>query len=90
MSAAVVWMSEARCRDEPAEVFFPTDGSGVEVARRICAACPVRERCLDYAITHRIEHGIWGGASERARRRMARDRSRRAGSEAVACEPGEP
>jgi WhiB family redox-sensing transcriptional regulator len=47
---------------------------GVEIARRICADCPVKEPCLEYALHNRIEHGVWGGASERERRRIARRR----------------
>jgi WhiB family redox-sensing transcriptional regulator len=68
------WMIKAKCREMPPEVFFPSDGVGVEVARRICADCPVREPCLEYALYNRIEHGVWGGASERERRRIARRR----------------
>ena len=67
-----VWMVEARCRDLAPAVFFPSDGPGVERARRICLDCPVRSRCLDYALGHHIQHGVWGGTSERQRRRMAR------------------
>jgi len=68
------WMLDARCRDlDPAE-FFPSDGVGVERARRICAECPVRAECLEYALTYRIDHGVWGGASERERRRILRAR----------------
>jgi WhiB family redox-sensing transcriptional regulator len=68
------WMAKGKCRDLPPEMFFPSDGVGVEVARRICADCPVREPCLEYALYHRIDHGVWGGASERERRRIARRR----------------
>jgi WhiB family redox-sensing transcriptional regulator len=68
------WMADGKCRDLPPEVFFPSDGVGVEVARRICADCPVQEQCLEYALYHRIDHGVWGGASERERRRIARRR----------------
>jgi WhiB family redox-sensing transcriptional regulator len=39
---------------------FPTDGAGVEIARWFCADCPVRARCLEYALTGRIEYGVWG------------------------------
>ena len=68
------WMFEARCRGiDPAE-FFPSDGTGVETAQRVCAACPVRSECLEYALVNRIEHGVWGGASERERRRILRRR----------------
>jgi WhiB family redox-sensing transcriptional regulator len=49
-------------------VFFPSDGVGVEVARQICATCPTKEPCLEYALANRIEHGVWGGCSERERR----------------------
>ena len=68
------WMFHARCRGiNPAE-FFPSDGTGVETAQRVCAACPVRSECLEYALLNRIEHGVWGGASERERRRILRRR----------------
>jgi WhiB family redox-sensing transcriptional regulator len=47
---------------------------GVDVARRICAECPVQAPCLEYALVERIDHGVWGGASERERRRILRQR----------------
>jgi WhiB family redox-sensing transcriptional regulator len=68
------WMKTGKCRELPPETFFPSDGVGVEIARRICADCPVKEPCLEYALFNRIEHGVWGGASERERRRIARRR----------------
>ena len=68
------WMAEGKCRELAPETFFPSDGVGVEVARRICADCPVKSPCLEYALYNRIEHGVWGGASERERRRIARQR----------------
>jgi WhiB family redox-sensing transcriptional regulator len=68
------WMAQGKCRDQAPETFFPSDGVGVEIAKRICADCPVREPCLEYALFHHIEHGVWGGASERARRRLSRQR----------------
>lgn len=68
------WMVQGRCRDLPPEVFFPSDGVGVEVARHYCAECPVKGPCLEYALENHIEHGVWGGASERERRRIARSR----------------
>jgi WhiB family redox-sensing transcriptional regulator len=67
-------MREGRCRAWPASTFFPSDGVGVEIARQICADCPVREPCLEYALQNHIDHGVWGGASERERRRIARRR----------------
>jgi WhiB family redox-sensing transcriptional regulator len=68
------WMSEGRCRDYSPNTFFPSDGVGVAIARRICANCPVKEPCLTYALDNRIEHGVWGGTSERARALIARQR----------------
>jgi len=68
------WMAGGNCRDEAPAVFFPSDGVGVEVARRICATCPVKDPCLEYALRNGIDHGVWGGASERERRRIARRR----------------
>ena len=68
------WMAQGNCRDEPPGTFFPSDGVGVEIARRICATCPVKGPCLEYALRNRIDHGVWGGCSERERRRIARQR----------------
>ncbi|HZJ25505.1 MAG TPA: WhiB family transcriptional regulator [Acidimicrobiia bacterium] len=69
-----LWMLDARCRKLPPGTFFPSDGLGVEHAQRECAQCPVRMECLEYALEHRIDHGVWGGASERERRRILRRR----------------
>jgi WhiB family redox-sensing transcriptional regulator len=68
------WMLEARCRGASPAEFFPSDGLGVESAQHVCQGCPVRTECLEYALLHRIEHGVWGGASERERRRILRRR----------------
>ena len=70
------WMVHARCRGSDPQVFFPSAGDRVEAAQRICAECPVRIECLEYALKYHIEHGVWGGASERERRRMLRRRGR--------------
>ena len=68
------WMEDGKCRKHLPETFFPSDGVGVEVARRICAECPVKEPCLEYALDQRIDHGVWGGTSERQRRRILKKR----------------
>lgn len=68
------WMMRGNCQEHPPSVFFPSDGVGVEVARQICATCPVKSPCLEYALRNRIDHGVWGGASERERRRILRQR----------------
>ncbi|SRR5690606_24839892 len=84
------WMARGNCADKPPSLFFPSDGVGVEVARRVCADCPVRTECLEYALANRIDHGVWGGTSERERRRIlkaraaeAREREREARGDAV-------
>ncbi len=68
------WMALGNCRDRHPSVFFPSDGVGVEIARRICADCPMKEPCLEYALANRIDHGVWGGCSERERRRILKRR----------------
>lgn len=70
------WMSKGNCRFEPPERFFPSDGVGVEIAKQICATCPVQTPCLEYALEQRIDHGVWGGTSERQRRRILKARRR--------------
>jgi WhiB family redox-sensing transcriptional regulator len=68
------WMANGNCRVEPPSTFFPSDGTGVIIAQRICESCPVKAPCLEYALVNRIEHGVWGGASERQRRRLLKKR----------------
>lgn len=69
------WMLLAECVDFPPGTFFPADGAGVEVAKKICAACVVKEDCLEYAISNKENHGVWGGTSERERRRILKRRA---------------
>ncbi len=66
------WMADGLCREYSPETFFPRDGMGVIVAQRICAECPVKAPCLEYALSNRVDHGVWGGTSERERRRILR------------------
>jgi WhiB family redox-sensing transcriptional regulator len=68
------WMLNGKCRGVNPADFFPSDGLGVEAAQHVCHGCPVRVECLEYALENRIEHGVWGGASERERRRILRRR----------------
>jgi WhiB family redox-sensing transcriptional regulator len=72
--SVTAWMAMGNCRNYPPTVFFPSDGVGVDRARKICADCPVSATCLEYALTERIEHGVWGGCSERERRRILKRR----------------
>jgi WhiB family redox-sensing transcriptional regulator len=62
------WRYRATCRGADLSVFFPGRGESAEPARQVCAGCPVRQPCLEYALSHGITHGIWGGLTERDRR----------------------
>ncbi len=66
------WMVDARCLDADPEAFFPEKGGSTREAKRICADCPVVEPCLEYALANDERFGIWGGLSERERRRVRR------------------
>lgn len=68
------WMEQAACRGKPIAVFFPSSGEDLGEARRVCAVCPVARQCLDYAVEHNEGFGVWGGESERSRRRIRRRR----------------
>lgn len=72
--ARPAWMARAACRGMAArdDVFFPPRGEATGPAKAICRGCPVRFDCLDYAMINGERHGIWGGLSERERRRLRR------------------
>lgn len=72
------WMRRGACRSYPPDTFFPSDGVGVERAKAICSGCPVADSCLNYALENRIDHGVWGGVSERGRQRLLRQKRRAA------------
>lgn len=73
------WRESAACRAFDPELFFPIGKAGraiaqVQRAKAICAGCPVRERCLAFALDTHQEYGIWGGYDEDERRRLHRQR----------------
>jgi len=68
------WMGKGKCRDMDPAMFFPSDGIGVQIAQKTCSECPVKIPCLEYALDNRVDHGVWGGTSERERRRILRRR----------------
>ncbi|WP_082008132.1 WhiB family transcriptional regulator [Microbacterium mangrovi] len=64
------WQSDALCAQTDPEAFFPEKGGSTRDAKRICASCDVRDQCLEYALQNDERFGIWGGLSERERRRL--------------------
>ncbi len=70
----LLWQDYANCRGADADLFFPERGASTRRAKSICKACDVRTDCLEYAIVNGEKFGIWGGMSERERRRVRRER----------------
>jgi WhiB family transcriptional regulator, redox-sensing transcriptional regulator len=68
------WQDYANCRGADADLFFPERGASTRKAKAICGACDVRDECLDFALEYGEKFGIWGGMSERERRRVRRER----------------
>ncbi|WP_390893464.1 WhiB family transcriptional regulator [Mycobacterium deserti] len=67
-----LWQEKALCAQTDPEAFFPEKGGSTREAKRICLGCDVRDACLEYALAHDERFGIWGGLSERERRRLKR------------------
>lgn len=64
------WQERALCAQTDPEAFFPEKGGSTREAKRICQGCEVKDECLEYALAHDERFGIWGGMSERERRKM--------------------
>jgi WhiB family redox-sensing transcriptional regulator len=72
------WRQKGACRGLDPAIFYPTSEEDAGEAKTICAICPVRELCLEFALVNREHDGVWGGATERERRRMIRQRRKSA------------
>lgn len=72
------WRMLGACRGLDAGIFYPEDDEAAEVAKSVCDGCGVRPMCLEHALSHREKVGVWGGATERERRRIIRQRRRSA------------
>jgi WhiB family redox-sensing transcriptional regulator len=68
----LAWQERALCAETDPEAFFPEKGGSTREAKKVCLSCDVRVECLEYALTHDERFGIWGGLSERERRRLRR------------------
>lgn len=66
------WQERALCAQTDPEAFFPEKGGSTREAKRVCASCDVRSECLEYALANDERFGIWGGLSERERRKLKR------------------
>ncbi|MCG2620594.1 WhiB family transcriptional regulator [Arthrobacter sp. I2-34] len=64
------WQADALCAQTDPEAFFPEKGGSTRDAKKVCGACTVRAQCLEYALANDERFGIWGGLSERERRRL--------------------
>lgn len=72
------WRTKAACHGLDPQVFYPETEEETQAAKAVCAVCPVSQSCLEYALARREKEGVWGGASERDRRRIVRQRRRSA------------
>ena len=70
------WQAKALCSQTDPEAFFPEKGGSTREAKSVCWSCEVRVECLEYALEHHENFGIWGGLSERERRRERERRLR--------------
>jgi WhiB family redox-sensing transcriptional regulator len=68
--ANAAWRLEALCAETDPEAFFPEKGGSTRDAKRVCTGCAVRAECLEFALANDERFGIWGGLSERERRRL--------------------
>lgn len=73
--AAESWQAFANCLGVDPDLFFPERGASTKEAKQVCQSCVVREDCLEYALANGEKFGIWGGLSERERRRIRRQRA---------------
>lgn len=67
---SLAWQTDALCAQTDPEAFFPEKGGSTRDAKKICASCEVRVQCLEYALQNDERFGIWGGLSERERRKL--------------------
>ena len=78
------WQDQANCLGVDPDLFFPERGASTREAKEVCRGCEVRQQCLDYALANGEKFGIWGGLSERERRRLRRHRAQANRSSATA------
>ncbi len=72
------WRETGACRGIDPGIFYPGEDDDAEEAKGVCRGCGVRQACLEHALASREKEGVWGGATERERRRIIRQRRRTA------------
>lgn len=72
------WRQRSACRGLDPDIFYPSSDEEAEEAKAVCADCPVKQVCLEHALAHRERDGVWGGLTERERRRALRQRRKSA------------
>ncbi len=70
----IAWQDFANCKGADPDLFFPERGASTRQAKGICRECSVRDDCLEFAIVSSEKFGIWGGLSERERRKIRKER----------------
>ena len=66
----LAWQTDSLCAQTDPEAFFPEKGGSTRDAKKICQSCEVKTQCLEYALQNDERFGIWGGLSERERRKL--------------------
>jgi WhiB family transcriptional regulator, redox-sensing transcriptional regulator len=88
VTVRTMWREEAACKGLDTGIFFPSTDAEAGAAKLVCAGCPVRDACLEWALASRQEDGVWGGMTDNERRRLRRrrrDAARRAAAAASAA-----
>ncbi len=68
------WRYRGACRGLDPDIFYPVTDEEAEAAKAVCGQCVVRQQCLEFALDNREREGVWGGATEKERRRILRQR----------------
>ena len=74
----LTWRYRGACRGLDPDIFYPASDEEAGPAKAVCGSCPVRQQCLEFALANREREGVWGGATEKERRRILRQRRKTA------------
>lgn len=72
VASDVQWSVDALCAQIDNELFFPEKGGSTKQAKKICRSCPVKNACLEFALDNDERYGVWGGTTDKERRRLRR------------------